>query len=736
MTEIRLAEFLAVLFPFLLSSCVKSEQERAPVGRSRILIENFENDTHRSWHITGDAFSWNLATPVQLAEWGDCGYEGDHIMTGWLSGDAGTGTMTSPTFLIELPYINFLVGGGGDIENVYAELIVDGNEVFRESGSNSRTMEQVVWNVSAYVGSKAEIRLVDNSTRPWGFLMVDYFYQSSKPAVSRRSREMKIGSRYLNFPVSSRAPMGTFRVEIDGKTVYDADLRLTDGTPEYWVHKDCSEWLGKTISIVIPFNQNLDAKQHIACGNALSTIYQSDEPAEKESFYSESLRPQVHFTSARGWLNDPCGLVYAGDEWHLSYQHNMFGTDWGNMSWGHAVSSDLVHWKECSDVLLPDESGSMFTGYSVIDADNVLGLGSGGIPTVVAYYTAAGEYNYISRDKPFTTCMAYSTDGGMTYVKHGGNPVLPEVEFQNRDPHVVWSPEDNCWVMVLFLGGNTYGFFESNDLEHFTERSRMDIPGSWECPDFYRAMVAETGEWLWVFTGVHNSYYVGRFSNGRFTPLGGLRKQDAGSSLLAAHTFAGAPDSRIVQIGCIGGSRFPNLPFDEMMCFPKELSLHHDSDGYSLRAVPVREIERLYGNVIRKSNFSLGEKDSAVSASAAALHFKAVVDAGKTTAQAFGAIVDGVNVSWSPKSGSVTVSGGSLASPVTMNGIMPDGNGKMTLEIISDTGLIEVFAGDGRLSATLFNLTGASVRELRTTASSGTVAYDCLTLAELRPFWK
>lgn len=710
---------------FLASSCAPEGPETSGKPTySTVLIENFEGNTHRAWKITGNAFSWNLAATSLIDEWGDEGYEGSHILTSWIYSDAATGEIVSPSFIIEKNYINFLVSGGGDKENLYAALVVDGQEIFRECGSNSRTMEQVVWNVSEFIGREACIKVVDNSTIAWGFINVDYFYQSDSPALAEKTRSFCVNEKYLNMPVHPDAPLTTVRLRHDGEIVYDMDLRLTDGIPSYWVWLDCSQFMDKDVEVVIPFNQFLNQKRPVAVGNGLSSMFLSSSPKENNSFYSETLRPLVHFTSLRGWLNDPCGLMYADGKWQMSYQHNPFGTDWGNIHWGRAVSEDLVHWKELDDILRPDDSGSMFSGYSVKSGSRWY-----------SFYTAAGEYNYASRDKAFTTCMAYSDDDGATWTKYENNPVLQEVVFQNRDPHVVWSPEDGKWVMVLFLSGNTYGFFESSDLISWSETSRIDIPDDWECPDFIRMKVEETGEWKWVLLGVKNNYYVGDFSGGRFTPSTPLQKQDLSTSYLAAHTFAEAPDGRHVQIGCIGGSYFPQLPFDQMMGFPKELSLHRTADGYRLHALPVAEISNAYGPYrIVRSEVMLSDDDD-ISMSGAAFHIKAVYDLADTDADVFGFEVNGIKVSYSRTGGNFEISGSGLSRSYVAGGVLPDDD-ILEMEIILDTGMVEAFINDGEYSATVFYLTNAREKNVSHFVEGGQVMAQSLEISALEPFWK
>ena len=169
----------------------------------------------------------------------------------------------------------------------------------------------------------------------------------------------KVTKKYLNFPVSHAENRAKMTFEVNGKPDLSVVIRLAPDKAEYWVFKDVSAFKGKTIKITYEGNEK-----------GLSQIYQSDEIAGQDSLYKEKNRPQFHFTTRRGWINDPNGLIYYEGEYHLFYQHNPFERDWENMHWGHAVSKDLIHWTELPDALYPDHLGTMFSGSAVIDYDN------------------------------------------------------------------------------------------------------------------------------------------------------------------------------------------------------------------------------------------------------------------------------------------------------------------------------------------------------------------------------
>jgi fructan beta-fructosidase len=202
--------------------------------------------------------------------------------------------------------------------------------------------------------------------------------------------EFSIDKQYLNIPVNMKQERQKVWFLMGRDTMTYADIRISDSEPDYWVFKDVSELRGKKLKLV--FSKP---------ANGIGKIFLSDRFAGQDSLYREINRPQFHFTSRRGWNNDPNGLVYRNGKYHLFYQHNPYETQWGNMHWGHAVSKDLLHWEEMNDALFPDPSGTMFSGSAVTDLNNTAGWGENAL---VVFYTAAG--------KEMTQNIAFSTDEG------------------------------------------------------------------------------------------------------------------------------------------------------------------------------------------------------------------------------------------------------------------------------------------------------------------------------------
>jgi sucrose-6-phosphate hydrolase SacC (GH32 family) len=263
----------------------------------------------------------------------------------------------------------------------------------------------------------------------------------------------------------------------------------------------------------------------LAAGIALIPGYLVADPL---GYYGELFRPQFHFTPEKNWMNDPNGLVYYRGEYNLFYQYNPFGIQWGHMSWGHAISRDLVHWKPLP-LALPEADGIMcFSGSAVVDWQNTSGFGRNGRPPLVAIYTGMRVV-----DGRQFQCVAYSNDGGLTWTKYAGNPVIDIGSDNFRDPKVQWYASAKYWLMVVALSAeHKVRFYRSPDLKHWVLLSEFGpanaTGGVWECPDFFQLPVdgkPQDRKWvLMVNVGSGapagqsgTQYFIGRFDGTRFT---------------------------------------------------------------------------------------------------------------------------------------------------------------------------------------------------------------------------
>ena len=387
---------------------------------------------------------------------------------------------------------------------------------------------------------------------------------------------IKVQKPYLNIPISHRQDRARMTMSIGGEEVRGFNIRIADGEPDYWIFCDIKEFKGKTLTL-----------KYSRESEGLNKIFQADEIVGQDSLYKERYRPQVHYTQKRGWNNDPNGLIYYEGEYHLFYQHNPYEREWENMTWGHAVSHDLVHWQELTPALHPDQLGTMFSGSAVIDYDNTSGFGTKDNPAMVAFYTADGKRQ--------TQCVAYSQDKGRTWTKSEGNPVIDSGEKwetrDTRDPKVFWYAPKKHWVMVL-NERDGHSIYNSTDLK--TWQFKSHTTGFWECPELIELAVDGNPEnKKWVMYGASGTYMIGSFDGERFTPEAGKFYYVKGN-IYAAQCYNNIPaeDGRTIQIGW-GQINHPHLPVNGMMTFPTELTLRTTRNGVRLFSYPVAELAKL-----------------------------------------------------------------------------------------------------------------------------------------------
>ncbi|GGL03278.1 glycoside hydrolase family 32 protein [Deinococcus radiotolerans] len=318
------------------------------------------------------------------------------------------------------------------------------------------------------------------------------------------------------------------------------------------------------------------------------------------------LRPRVHFTARRFWLNDPNGLVFAGGRYHVFFQHNPRAGNHGYMSWGHASSVDLLRWEE-HEVALPWREGQdVFSGSAVVDWRNTSGLGGAGDggPPVVAMFTGNGFYHQAQY-------LAVSRDGGATWAFGPPEPVLDEGKQDFRDPKVFWYAPGEYWVsVVVHPDERQVGVYTSPDLRVWSQVSVFGpaggVAGIWEVPDLFPLEVAGQERWVLkvdVFEGgpqggTGAQYWVGDFDGRVFTPSQGARWADVGKDFYAAITFSDLPQpGRRVWLGWLNNWVYANhlstQPWQGVLTLPRELSLVPDGPEWALAQVPVPELEAL-----------------------------------------------------------------------------------------------------------------------------------------------
>ena len=346
-------------------------------------------------------------------------------------------------------------------------------------------------------------------------------------------------------------------------------------------------------------------------------------------------RPRFHFTPAKGWMNDPNGMIFLNGQYHLFFQHYPDGTVWGPMHWGHATSSDLVQWKEQPIALYPDSIGMIFSGSAVLDKNNTSGLGRGGIAPMVAIYTQhnmpgekAGRNDFQNQS------IAYSLDEGKTWTKYAGNPVLKTPNLKDfRDPKVIWHEPTQKWIMSLAVADHVE-FYSAPNLMNWRKESELGKNlfahgGVWECPDLLSFNV--NGKTVWVLLvsmnpggpngGSATQYIVGDFDGHEFKPYStDIKWMDYGPDNYAGVSFSNIGERNIL-IGWMSNWNYANVVPTEKwrsaMTVPRELSLVKQqvyskvnsstnsnllTKEFLLVSNPVKELKNAFVQIMSKEN--------------------------------------------------------------------------------------------------------------------------------------
>jgi len=477
------------------------------------------------------------------------------------------------------------------------------------------------------------------------------------------------------------------------------------------------------------------------------------------TLYREKLRPQFHFSTRRGWQNDPNGLVFYKGEYHLFYQHvppvahfpiGSNNTDL-KTHWGHAVSRDLIHWKELPIALYPDEHDDIFSGSAVIDWNNTSGFQKSDEPPIVAIFTSAG--------KPFTQGIAFSHDRGRTFTKYKANPVVPNIVGNDRDPKVFWYAPQKKWVMALyldrsdpivhpemgileryefFIDKNSYRLFSSPDLKHWTKMSDLALKVDGECPELFEISVdGDPKNTRWIFYGAKGRYLIGRFDGTSFTPESGPHEMQHGNAWYASQTFNDIPvaDGRRILIpwarslaGIVDQKEplYKDMPFNQSMGIPVELTLRTMEEGLRLFVNPVRELASL-----RTKSYSLKSQTVRPGENPAAgikgelLDIEADISPAEAKEVVFN--LRGVPVVYDAVK--QELASADKKAPFRMQ------NGKIRLRFLIDRTSIEIFGNEGRLYMAMGVKVPSENRSLQISAKNGAAVLNSLKAFELKSIW-
>lgn len=329
--------------------------------------------------------------------------------------------------------------------------------------------------------------------------------------------------------------------------------------------------------------------------------------------YQEPFRPQFHFSPKKNWMNDPNGLVFYKGIYHLFYQYYPDDIVWGPMHWGHATSTDLIHWTNKKIALFPDKLGYIFSGSAVVDLQNTSGLGTTANPPMIAIFTYHNMEGEKAKTLNFQTQgLAFSLDEGETWTKYSGNPIIQNPGLKDfRDPKVSWNQKTKQWNLVLVAGDHAQ-FYSSENLINWKFESEFGKGigahgGVWECPDLFELKVSSTNEKKWVLLisinpgapngGSGTQYFIGDFDGKNFTTTQkDIKWIDYGTDNYAGVTYNNAPNGRRLFIGWMSNwlyaTKTPTKNWRSAMTLPRDLALEKINNSYVIKSKPIPSLKK------------------------------------------------------------------------------------------------------------------------------------------------
>jgi levanase/fructan beta-fructosidase len=411
--------------------------------------------------------------------------------------------------------------------------------------------------------------------------------------LSDRHAMVRLGEaeRYVLLPVEEKAEIANIKVLRNNNTVETLNVRLAVDKVDYFVPLEIAQ---PSTLLDIHFNGDRRTKgalKELACWKEMK-LSNTFDTQNRERF-----RPLYHHTPVYGWMNDPNGMFYKDGVWHLYYQWNPYGSMWENMTWGHSTSKDLIHWEAQPTAIEPDALGDIFSGSCVVDKKN---------NRVVAFYTSAGGSQVQS--------MAVSKDGGLTFQKYAGNPVLVSTEEDFRDPKCFWNPEIQKWNLILAVG-QEMRIYTSTNLTDWNYESSFGSAlgchdGVWECPDLIKLQVRGTDKQKWMlicninpggpYGGSATQYFIGDFDGRHFNcEHKDTRWMDYGKDHYATVTFDNAPDGRKIALAWMSNWQYanqvPTKQFRSANSVPRDLGLFEYNGQTYCSVIPSKELLTLRG---------------------------------------------------------------------------------------------------------------------------------------------
>ncbi len=589
-----------------------------------VAIAVFDKSDYGDWKQKGDAFRAGPLSGARLDQFGITNAQEKAVCSSKVDGEAAKGTLTSPPFKIERPYIAFCISGGNYEHSTCLNLLVEGKVVRSAVGWNSDKLLPASWGVSEFAGQNARIQVMDEADGDWGHINVSSIIQTDKPE------------------------------------------RM---------------------------------------------------PVDVGPLYREAARPQFHFTARQwtmdrlnpgpreeGWLNDLNGLVYYDGEYHL------FAQRW-NKCWIHAVSRDLVHWTELEPAFWEESLDSgVQSGSCVIDYNNTSGLSPDkATPPMVAFW---------SRNDNRSQCISYSLDHGRTWKHYEKNPIMVH---PNRDPKVFWYEPGNEWVMMLY-GDRQYNVLTSKNLLDWTDQHKP-INNSYECPDIFELPVdGDRSNMKWVLVRGDGKYSVGTFNGTELQEETGRFPCNIGPNFYATQTWGNTEtgDGRRIQAAWLQGN-FSDMPFNQQVTFPCELTLRSTPNGVRLFREPIRELATLHKSQDTWSNQVVNSGETLpLEPSGDMFHIQAEV-----------AIPPGAKLTFNLRGATVVLTSTTIQSATTPKAVTEQ---VKYIEFLVDRGSVEAFVNHGEVSGSRFFVptqNGLSVK-----AEGGNVVIHSLLIHPLNSIWQ
>ncbi len=675
--RLRMVVLLALAIVFLCVSAARAADD--------ILIADFEGDSYGDWKVAGEAFGPGPARGTLPGQMQVSGFAGKGLVNSYYKGDDSTGTLTSPAFNIRRKYITFLIGGG------------------------TEALDRANWDISALKGKKAVIEIVDQQKGGWGHINVDHIVQTdTRPKAPSRgnfTREMTICKKYLNIPIQTGAKKCTLELEVAGEKVrrYSTEIAENPENVDFYAYFTIESYKGRPASVSATG----------APEEGFKLIEQSNDIPGSEKFYTEELRPQLRFSQKVGWNNDTNGMVYYDGEWHVYFQHNPVGWNWGNMTWGHFVSKDLVHWQQLPSALFPSTmaKGACFSGSAAVDAKNTAGFQTGKEKVIVAAITDTGAGEAI----------AYSNDRGRTFTWYENNPV---VRHSGRDPKIIWYEPGGHWVMAVYDQSETHGrniaFYTSSNLKQWQLQSHLS--GYYECPEIFELPVdGDENNTRWVVFAADAQYAIGKFDGKTFTSEHKGKHRVHYGSYYASQIFNNTPDGRKIQIGW-ARIKMPGMPFNQAFTLPHRLTLRRTQDGIRMFAKPVKELASLHKKKHSVTGGNLTE-NSPRSVSVSGELFEIRAEFAVEQARVIGLDIGGNRVTYDAR-----------AKKLNDADMEPVG-GKVSMQVFVDRPMIEICGNDGRVYITYDRGKRGDISIVKAFSEGGKARLIKFDVYELESIW-